>query len=122
MCWFGMENHTQAERPEYSTGGRSATLAAYIASTLSIALYKCMTAIGKLRGRSTAVPALHGDACLGEELLKRMSMAQTYEHGPRPELGDFDQAPLQMVLSYSFGERGCEAVLGGNASHGGAGK
>jgi hypothetical protein len=54
--------------------------------------------------------------------LMTLSYSQTWQQAFVQSWGDFDQALLQMVLSYWFGERVRKAVFGGNASHGGAGK
>lgn len=52
--------------------------------------------------------------------LMTLSYSQTWQQAFVQSWGDFDQALLQMVLSYWFGERVRKAVFGGNASHGGA--
>jgi hypothetical protein len=54
--------------------------------------------------------------------LMTLSYSQSWQQAFMQSWGDFDQALLQMVLSYWFGERVRKAVFGGNASHGGAGK
>jgi hypothetical protein len=54
--------------------------------------------------------------------LMTLSYSQTWQQALVQGGGDFDQALLQMVLSYWFSERVRKAVFRGNASHGGARK